>query len=100
MKFFDNLFNFNIQRLFLQGKIEVAYERMYNTARRLAAKEILDDLETINIKLGKNDSIQGSGYWEKLLEKIANIKKKRIEHHMGQMKELLKLREQLKEDKK
>lgn len=96
MKLFDNILSLKIQKLFLQGKIEVAYERMYNTARRLAAKEILEDLETINIKLGKNNSIQGLEYWEKILEKIASMKKNRIAYHMEKMKELLKLREEIK----
>lgn len=100
MKIFDNLFNINIQKLFLQGRIEQAYEKMYNVAHNLAAEELRKNLEIIDIKLRKDKNLQGAEYMDRFLEKIASFKSKRIEYHMREMKELLKLREQLKEDKK
>ena len=98
MKIFDNLFNLNIQKLFLEGKIDKVYDRMYTIAHNLAVEELKKNFELINIKLRKSKSFNEKDYPEKFLERILEYKKKRIEHHMNEMKELLKLREELRKE--
>jgi len=95
MKIFDNLLNINIQKLLLKGNITKAYENMYN----LAVHEMKQRGQILWNKLAKkvNNSEEHNISYAK---EMANYKEKRIQYHLAEMKELLKLREQLKEDKK
>ncbi|HQB18834.1 hypothetical protein KBC25_00385 [Candidatus Pacearchaeota archaeon] len=99
MKIFDNLLNINIQKLLLKGNITKAYENMYNLAERLAVHEMKQRGQILWNKLAKkvNNSEEHNISYAK---EMANYKEKRIQYHLAEMKELLKLREQLKEDKK
>lgn len=98
MKLFDNLFNLNIQRLILKGEISKAYEKMYELAEKIAHHEMFQRKGLIikNIEKRQKDKFDPWVY----SEEVAKYKEKRIQYHLAEMKELLKLREQLKEDKK
>jgi hypothetical protein len=67
MRIFD--INLNIQKLFLQGKIEVAYDRMYNTAEKITAHELKLHQSNLVHKYGTK-TIQGKNY--NLLEEVSN----------------------------
>lgn len=96
MSLFGNLINLNIQKLFLSGNIDKVYEKMYNVAEKLAIHEVklyqdllMQKMTDRKIKTGKDfDSIE-------YFNKVVNHRQERLQHHINEMKELLKLREQL-----
>ncbi|MFA5061284.1 MAG: hypothetical protein WC494_03140 [Candidatus Pacearchaeota archaeon] len=83
-----------IQKLFLQGKIDSVYERIYNVAEKLAVHEMKQRGELIVDKASKKFDIQ-KNKWA-YIEEMVKYKEKRIQHHINEMKELLKLREEVK----
>lgn len=83
--------NLDLSKLFSKGKINILYEKMYNTAHNLAAEELRKNLDLINIELKENLKITGKNYFEEYLKKMMKFKEEKIEHHMKEMKELLKL---------
>jgi len=90
-RFSQYFFKFNLSKLFSKGRVDEAYERMYTLAHDLATEELKKNLDFLDIQLRKDKNLQGREYWEKYLEKILKFKEERIEHHMKEMKELLKL---------
>lgn len=84
-------FSLNLSKLFSKGKINILYEKMYNTAHKLAAEELRKNLDLINIELKDNLKRAGKNYFEEYFKKMMRFKGERIEHHMKEMKELLKL---------
>ncbi len=99
MSLFGNLFNFNIKNLIIQGRVDIAYDKIYNMAEKITVHELKLHQSNLVHKYGTK-AIQGKNY--NLLEevsKLENWKFKRIQYHINEMKELLKLREKLKENK-
>jgi hypothetical protein len=97
MGIIDNL-NLNIQKLFIRGRIDKVYERMYNVAESLAAHETKKMFEIIanNSKKKLPKDISPEDYYWNYATEVMEYRQKRIEHHINEMKELLKLREEFK----
>lgn len=85
-----------IQKLFLQGKIDAVYERMYNLAEKLAVHEVKLYQSLLTTRLLKKSENQNKDLMGELLDKVAVYRQKRIQFHINEMKELLKLREEVK----
>ncbi|MCH7568742.1 MAG: hypothetical protein IIA87_04950 [Nanoarchaeota archaeon] len=100
MSIIDNFINLNIQKLFLKGDIAKAYEKMYKIAEGIASHE-MERRTNLFHKLAKKKTKDNlRDYMGEYLEEMIKYKEKRTQHHINEMKELLKLREQLKEEKK
>jgi len=99
MSLFENLINLNIQKLFLKGNISKAYQKMCEIAEEIASHEMERKTHLFH-KLAKKKTKGNTGdYMWEYLEEMVKYKEKRTQHHIDEMKELLNLREQLKEGK-
>ena len=95
MTIFDSIVKISINKLFLQGKIDEVYDRMYTLAHNLAVDELKKNFELIDVKL-KELKLTGQDYFDKYLEEMLEYKNERIQHHINEMKELLNIRTDLK----
>lgn len=95
MKFPINLISLNIQKLFLKGDIAKAYQKMYAIAEEIASHE-MERRDHLFHKLAKRKTKgNSSDYMWEYLEEMVKYKEKRTQHHLNEMKELLKLREEI-----
>jgi len=100
MKLFDNFLHLNIQKLFLKGNIAKAYQKMYEIAEVIASHEMERRTHLFHKLAKKKTKENTKDYVWEYLEEMIKYKEKRTQHHINEMKELLKLREQIMGDKK
>ena len=74
--------SFNLQKLFIQGKIDKLYSRMYSLAEDLAVHEVKLYQSLTSAKMmrdfKKNDK---RDFTEELLDKVVRYRQKRIEFY-------------------
>ena len=100
MGLFGSIVSVNIPKLILKGDIAKAYEKMYNLAETLAVHEVkLYQTLTTTRTLKKYEDKNRGDIMGEVLDKVAIYRQKRIQYHISEMKELLKLREKLLESK-
>lgn len=96
MKIIDNFISLNIQKLFLSGRIDKAYRKMYELAEELAIHETeLYKSLTGSKLIRKVNNSKDFDLMSNLLEKVVAYRQKRLQHHINEMKDLLKLREEV-----
>ena len=93
MGIIDSFFSLNIQKLFISGRVDKAYERMYAVAERLAIHEMQQRTGKI-LNSGKKKFDIENDPWA-YPEEMAKFKAQRIKHHIEEMKSLLTLREEV-----
>lgn len=76
-------------RLFNQGKVDKVYEKMYDIAESIAVHEVKQYRDEVYLKSVAN-KITLSGPQDYVIRQI-EFKRKRIDHHMKKMEDLLKL---------
>ncbi len=95
-----NLINLDIQKLFLRGDIAKAYQKMYVIAEKIASYEMERKNFLFHKLASKKIKDNSSDYMEEYFGEMVKYKEKRTQHHINEMKELLKMREEIKINKK
>lgn len=88
----------NIPRLLIRGNIVRVYDKMYNLAESLAIHE-MNQRDRLLLDKANKKVKDPHKYLITFAKEMTNYKEKRIEYHMNKMKELLKFREELIEEK-
>ena len=92
MNLIENVINLDVSKLFSQGNITKAYERMYSTAEVIANHELkIEGMRLQGSLVGNDDPYKVL----KIQKEMVEFKQKRIQHHINEMKKLLELRENL-----
>ncbi len=100
MSLFDSILKVNIPKLILKGDVAKAYQKMYIIAEEIASHETERRTHLFHKLAKKKTKDNVKDYMWEYVEEMIKYKEKRTQHHINEMKELLKLREQLKEGKK
>jgi allophanate hydrolase subunit 1 len=95
-----NFINLNIQKLFLRGNITKAYQKMYGIAEEIASHEMQRRIHYFHKMAKKKTKDNIKDYVWEYGEEMVKYKEKRTQHHLNEMKELLKMREQIEVEKK
>lgn len=98
MRMIENFINLNIQKLFLKGDIARVYSKMYSIAEEIAIHEVKQKQHSLINKADRRFKKTKDIF--SFPDEVSKYKEKRIQHHINEMKELLKMREELKENKK
>lgn len=92
MNLIETFIKLDVSKLFSQGNITKAYEKMYLIAERIANHELKIEGMRLQGSLVGNDNPYKVF---KIQKEMAEFKQKRIQHHINEMKKLLELRENL-----
>ena len=99
MSTFDSFIKFNIRKLFLSGRIDKVYKKIYDLAEELAVHEMkIYQSLTASKLIKKSVNLENPNFEDILLEKVVAYRQKRLQHHINEMKNLLKLREEILKD--
>ena len=96
----DNFINLNVQKLFLKGNISKAYGKMYEIAEEIASHETQRRTHLFHKLSKKKTKDNVKDYMWEYLEEMIKYNEKRTQHHLNEMKELLRLREEIRDNKK
>lgn len=99
MGIFDSLFSFNVQKMFISGKIDKVYSNIYNVAEGLAVHETNLYRNLLEHKLRKKAQITQEDNTLEYFDKVVKYRQERLQHHINEMKDLLKLREDVLKEK-